>query len=234
MLHETLLRWRGDGFAAVHYGFVLKTLDKNLETAVIFLREGIESGAEGTNDGRFYFQLGDALTRLSRTEEAHEVYRQGAAKNVFLSEHQRSLYNVDHLTARPFWTIAESGYKKHFRVLEENWRKIRDEALTVLNQQGYFIDEAESLRDFGDWKQFELFARGQKNTKNCQRTPFTCKLIETFPDARLCKRGQVKFSVMHAKTHVWPHCGPTNCRLRAHLGLKVPANTYLRVAKETR
>ena len=30
------------------------------------------------------------------------------------------------------------------------------------------------------------------------------------------------------------HCGPTNCRLRAHLGLKTPSNTFLRVANETR
>ena len=33
---------------------------------------------------------------------------------------------------------------------------------------------------------------------------------------------QIKFSVMQGGTHVWSHCGPTNCRLRAHLGLIVP------------
>ena len=27
---------------------------------------------------------------------------------------------------------------------------------------------------------------------------------------------------MEGGTHVWAHCGPTNCRLRAHLGLVVP------------
>lgn len=30
------------------------------------------------------------------------------------------------------------------------------------------------------------------------------------------------------------HCGPTNCRLRAHLGLKVPEKTSIRVATETK
>uniref|UniRef100_A0A3B4Z1W2 Aspartyl/asparaginy/proline hydroxylase domain-containing protein n=1 Tax=Stegastes partitus TaxID=144197 RepID=A0A3B4Z1W2_9TELE len=29
-------------------------------------------------------------------------------------------------------------------------------------------------------------------------------------------------TVMHPGTHVWPHTGPTNCRLRMHLGLVVP------------
>uniref|UniRef100_A0A3Q2CVD3 Un-named hu7910 n=1 Tax=Cyprinodon variegatus TaxID=28743 RepID=A0A3Q2CVD3_CYPVA len=30
------------------------------------------------------------------------------------------------------------------------------------------------------------------------------------------------FSVMQPGTHVWPHTGPTNCRLRMHLGLVIP------------
>lgn len=227
-------RWRYDGFAAVHYGFVLKNLDKDYKTAVMFLRQGIESDEEGTQDGRFYFALGDALMRLGQTDEAHAVYTEAAKKKLFLSPYQRSLYNVDHLKSRPFWTLAESGYKHEFRTLQDNWKRIRDEGLSVLSKEGYFTNESENLRDFGDWKQFELFARGQKNSKNCERTPYTCKLIETFPAARFCKRGQVKFSVMHPGTHVWPHCGPTNCRLRAHLGLKTAEKTVLRVVKETK
>ena len=39
---------------------------------------------------------------------------------------------------------------------------------------------------------------------------------------------------MHPGTHVHAHCGPTNCRLRAHLGLIVPADTFLRVAIATK
>ena len=45
---------------------------------------------------------------------------------------------------------------------------------------------------------------------------------------------QVKFSVMHPGVHVWPHCGPTNCRLRSHLGLVVPEGVKIRVVDETR
>lgn len=234
VLHNVLLRWRDDGFAQVHYGFVLKNLDNNLEEAIVFLKEGIESGVNGTQDGRFYFNLGDALQRLGRREEAMEIYRKGALMKLFPSEYQRSLYNVKHLKPQPFWTKTETMYAKYFDILEQNYEKIREEGLGALNDKGYFVDEAESLKDVGDWKQFELFARGNKNMKNCQKAPFTCKIIETFPAARHCKRGQVKFSVMHPGTHVWPHCGPTNCRLRAHLGLKVPANTNIRVAEEKR
>ncbi|XP_031625647.1 aspartyl/asparaginyl beta-hydroxylase isoform X3 [Contarinia nasturtii] len=234
VLHMTLQRWRDDGFAAVHYGFVLKNLDHNLEHAVIFLRQGIESGANGTSDGRFYFNLGDALIRLGRQDEAKEIFKEAAKKKLFPSEYQRSLYNLKHLKAQPFWTLAETGYKHEFQTLEQNWKRIRDEGLNLLNDIGYFSDEAENLRDTGVWKQFELFARGKRNDENCKRASFTCKLIETFPAARFCKRGQVKFSVMHPNTHVWPHCGPTNCRLRAHLALKTADKTSIRVATETK
>lgn len=235
VLHETLLKWRHDGFAAVHYGFVLKNLDQNMEAAVQFLREGIKSNANGTQDGRFYFNLGDALQRLGRQTEAMEIYRIGAKKKLFLSEYQRSLYNVNRLKSRPFWTIQETGYKKYFQILIDNWQNIRAEGMNVLNEtQNLFTNETENLKDIGDWKQYTLFARGQKMAKNCQRTPLTCKIIETFSAARFCTRGQIKFSVMHPGTHIWPHCGPTNCRIRAHLGLIVPDNTFLRVATENR
>lgn len=121
-----------------------------------------------------------------------------------------------------------------FRYLKQYWKKIRDEGLSALDEKGYFLDETENLRDTGEWKQFELFSRGQKNTKNCAKSQITCGIIEKIAEAKSCKRGQTKFSVMHPGTHVWPHCGPTNCRLRVHLGLKVPPKTYLRVANEIR
>lgn len=160
------------------------------------------------------------------------MFQKGADLKLFPSEYQRSLYNVDRLKSHPFWTKAETTYKNDFTEITKYWLIIRDEGLKLLNEQGLFKDEQESLRDFGDWKQLDLFVRGQK-TKDCHRAPFTCKLIDSFEAAK-CKRGQVKFSVMHPGTHVHSHCGPTNCRLRAHLGLKVPANTFIRVVNETR
>lgn len=234
MLHNTLLKWRSDGFALVHYGFVLKNLDNDMEGAVQYLSEGIETRAEGTVDGRFYFALGDTLLRLGRVEEARRIYQQGAELKLFLNEYQRSLYNVDRLPSRPFWSKQETGVADQLHILEQNWELIRDEGLSVLGQGGYFKDETENLRDRGQWKQFDLFSRGKRVPGHCEKTPFTCKIIEMFPAARTCTRGQVKFSVMHPGTHVWPHCGPTNCRIRAHLGLQVPINTFIRVATETK
>jgi len=122
-----------------------------------------------------------------------------------------------------------------YRNLEANWMTIRDEALQLLKsgRDSLFREEAEQLREVGDWRQFELFSRGVKNPQ-CDRVPFTCRTIEVFQPAAGCRRGQVKFSIMEPGSHVWPHCGPTNCRLRAHLGLIVPSNVSIRVADKTK
>nr|XP_030715539.1 aspartyl/asparaginyl beta-hydroxylase isoform X5 [Globicephala melas] len=56
-----------DGFAKVHYGFILKAQNKIAES-IPYLKEGIESGDPGTDDGRFYFHLGDAMQRIGNKE----------------------------------------------------------------------------------------------------------------------------------------------------------------------
>jgi aspartate beta-hydroxylase len=75
ILEDTLRRWPQNGFAQVHYGFILKTGDNNNEAAVDYLTRGIATREPGTIDGRFFFHLGDALTRLGRREETSKVTR---------------------------------------------------------------------------------------------------------------------------------------------------------------
>jgi len=100
-----------------------------------------------------------------------QVYMEGERENLFLSWQQRSLYNVDRLTARPWWSKEDTTYSAFFDLLEANWRDIRDEGVSLLTleaPQG-FADEAENLRDSGDWKQYELFSRGKKNVQHCNQ-----------------------------------------------------------------
>ncbi|KAL0268461.1 UNVERIFIED_CONTAM: hypothetical protein PYX00_010398 [Menopon gallinae] len=235
VLNETLKTWPKNGFALVHYGFILKTVDNNHAEAADMFIAGIKTKEPGVIDGRFFFHLGDALNRIGRGKEAMEWYDQGVKEGLFLSKYQRSLYNVNRLKGQPWWTHDETTYQDFFKKLEKNWQKIRDEGLALLNGKGVnlFKQEAENLKDTGDWRQLDLYFRGRRHS-NCDQAPYTCSLISSFHPASTCTRGQVKFSVMLPSTHVWPHCGPTNCRLRSHLGLVIPKNTFLRVAEETR
>ncbi|XP_062850101.1 aspartyl/asparaginyl beta-hydroxylase isoform X5 [Trichomycterus rosablanca] len=224
-----------DGFAKVHYGFILKSENKIAES-IPYLKEGLESEAPGTNDGRFYFHLGDALQRVGEPAQAHEWYETGYRNGHFASVWQRSLYNVAGLKAQPWWTAKETGYTDLVRMLERNWMTFRDEALAVMDAgSGLFVPEDENLRETGDWGQFTLWQQGRKVGSACQSVPKTCALMERFKDSTSCKRGQIKFSVMQPGTHVWPHTGPTNCRLRMHLGLVIPTKgCKIRCTNETR
>jgi len=224
-----------EGFALGHLGFILKleaTDPKSGQTpeeqvavlsrAVDHLRQGIDSGEPGVSkEGKFYFHLGDGLRRLGRQQSADQVYQDGADRGVFLSFWQRSLYNVNPLKAQPIWSLEETGIGQQLENIASKWSEIEQEASFIF-QQGYYVSEGESLQDKGHWSQFELFRRGRPNKANCDKAPTTCDLIKTIPEISSNKRGQVKFSVMEAGTHVHAHSGPTNCRLRAHLGLKIP------------
>uniref|UniRef100_A0A665VHQ0 Un-named hu7910 n=1 Tax=Echeneis naucrates TaxID=173247 RepID=A0A665VHQ0_ECHNA len=224
----------GNGFAKVHYGFILKSENKIAES-IPYLKEGLESGEPGTDDGRFYFHLGDALQRVG-DNSAYHWYELGHQRGHFASVWQRSLYNVDGLKAQPWWTPKETGYMDLVKMLERNWRTIRDEALAVMDQStGLFIPEEENLREKGEWGQYTLWQQGRIVGNSCQGVPKTCSLLERYPEATACKRGQIKFSVMQPNTHVWPHTGPTNCRLRMHLGLVIPKQgCRIRCTNQTR
>lgn len=231
---EVLASAPRDGFAKVHYGFILKSENKIAES-IPYLREGLESGEPGTDDGRFYFHLGDALQRVGDSS-AYDWYEAGHQRGHFASLWQRSLYNVQGLRAQPWWTAEQTGYTDLVKVLERNWLTIRDEALSVLDSNsGQFLPEDENLREKGDWGQFTLWQQGRKVASSCRSVPKTCALMERFPETTGCKRGQIKFSVMQPGTHVWPHTGPTNCRLRMHLGLVIPSKgCRIRCTNQTR
>lgn len=231
---EVLSVTPNDGFAKVHYGFILKAQNKIAES-IPYLKEGIESGDPGTDDGRFYFHLGDAMQRVGN-KEAYKWYELGHKRGHFASVWQRSLYNVNGLKAQPWWTPRETGYTELVKSLERNWKLIRDEGLMVMDKaKGLFLPEDENLREKGDWSQFTLWQQGRKNENACKGAPKTCTLLEKFSETTGCRRGQIKYSVMHPGTHVWPHTGPTNCRLRMHLGLVIPKEgCKIRCANETR
>jgi aspartate beta-hydroxylase len=221
-----------NSYASAHLGFLVKTGAgrgdvETLQEGVTLLQTGLAKKNKDVLDGRFFLHLGDGLRRLGKSQEADIVFQDGAELGLFPSFWQRSLFNVDGLKAQPLWTLAETGIEDHLATFVDNWQVIRDEALEVLkdDHQPGFIQEGENLADTGFWAQFELYRQGQKITKNCLRTPVTCALVDNVPQVSSNRRGQVKFSLMRGGTHAFAHAGPTNCRLRSHLGLSVQSSS---------
>lgn len=231
VLKEILQRWPKDRVALAHLGFVLKTRHNRLEEAVDLFQKALEGDIGPANEPRFYYHLGDALLLLGRYEEAHQVHVRGAKLGHFLSPSQRSLYNVERLKSRPWWNLDETPYTKLARSLENSWREILKEGNAA---RAMYEEEKEGLKERGEWSQLDLFVRGQEIPERCKRAPVTCSIVRREAAAAGCRRGQIKFSVMEAGTHVRPHVGPTNCRLRMHLALTNTKNTFIRVDKEIR
>ncbi|GBP62339.1 hypothetical protein EVAR_42083_1 [Eumeta japonica] len=231
VLKETLRRWPDDQVALAHYGFVLKTQHNRLEEAVDLFEKALKDDSGPACEARFYYHLGDALLLLGRFPEAHMVHKRGAALGHFLSPSQRSLYNVPRLKSQPWWDVSQTPYSNLARALEASWRKILQEGEAA---RALYEQEKEGLREKGEWSQLDLFVRGQEVPGRCKRAPVTCGIVRAEPAAASCRRGQIKFSLIEPGTHVRPHVGPTNCRLRMHLGLSNTTGTYLRVDRETR
>merc|ERR550519_2710237 len=63
----------------------------------------------------------------------------------------------------------------------------------------------------------------------CKNALFTCRMIQQFPAAAGCPKCKASFSLVDPGTLIPAHAGPTNTRLRAHLGLVVPKKGDLRI-----
>ena len=59
--------------ALVHYGFILKQVDKKFDDSIEYLKRGIDTLDKKILDGRFFYHLGDALQRVNKTEEV-DIY----------------------------------------------------------------------------------------------------------------------------------------------------------------
>ena len=117
------------------------------------------------------------------------------------------------------------------RDLESVADKIAAE-VRALSDSG-FQDQAENIARSGRWSVLFLYERGLKNEDNCSRCPETVAVIEANRTV-LSLGGLAYFSRLEPGARVAPHTGPTNMRLRCHLGIDVPQGCGLRVGDVTR
>lgn len=136
----------------------------------------------------------------------------------------------------PWW---DAGDLATSTLLANEFETIRDEFINILCCGQLRLHPQSNggprrqLSD-GDWNIFELCSHGHMNTSNAILAPRTVQVLERMPDTTSHRNGLVYFSVLHPHVHVSAHCGPTNSRIRIHLGLRVPEGSSMRVGYETR
>jgi len=109
-------------------------------------------------------------------------------------------------------------------ILENAYHEILSELIQIRQEQERkSFDLIESSNYGGQWSAFYFYNQGRKNEENCMKCPFTTRVIENLPDVMADSAiGYVYFSVVAPGTHITPHCGPINTKLRCHLSLIVP------------
>lgn len=116
--------------------------------------------------------------------------------------------------------------------LRSHYEEIRTEILDL--DPARFQPESEPIRRSGQWDVAFFYERGRRHDQICLACPITARGIEAYPTVRTLG-GLIYASRMRPGTHIEPHRGPTNLRLRCHLGLKVPeGDCAIRVGRETR
>ena len=109
----------------------------------------------------------------------------------------------------------ESGFQ-HYRSpkasADENTNDVTQ------NNNGAVVELGESVTDRGQWNVCYFYLHGMDFADNLDRCPITAEAIDSVPR----QYHHALFSALAPDTHVKPHCGPTNKKLRCHLPLHIP------------
>jgi len=152
----------------------------------------------------------------------------GLQKPRYTEKLQRPKHYFPGLIAKPWHEPADHEWTA---ALEKGYEVIRDE-FSQIHSPELFHPQHQGLTDAGRWDVYYLYYSGRTAEDNCRRCPRTTELIESL--SGVSNSGLVYFSVLSGNTHIAPHCGPVNTRLRCHLGLIVPEECRIRVGTETR
>jgi len=130
---------------------------------------------------------------------------------------QRPLHLVRGIAARPFWDEPQRGesfpWLQHI-TSPEKVAIIRKEAHAAVNSS---VAQSEGIHLTGRWGETHLIKAG-RIASGAAAHPRTMSILQSsggdFINAR--------FSYVHPGTHISPHCGVSNAKLRAHLALTAP------------
>ncbi len=91
-----------------------------------------------------------------------------------------------------------------------------------------FQDEAENIGRSGRWSILFLLQLGRRHEANLAECPVLSSIIDRHKEL-ITHAGSMYFSCLDPHTRVESHRGPTNMRLRCHLGIDVPEGCGVKV-----
>lgn len=134
------------------------------------------------------------------------------------------------LSSQPFHDAARFPVTS---ALEAAFDAVRGE-IEALAGRDYAPELEGHLMDRGAWDVFNFYERGRRNEGNCTRCPTIARIIDGYDTLRT-SAGVHYASRLSPGAHIRTHRGPTNIRMRCHLGIQIPAgDCAIRVGDDTR
>ena len=146
--------------------------------------------------------------------------------------HEPSEEHIEGLTAQSFWETTEFPWAN---ALEEKSHIIQEEFMAKLQSDSDLFVGDSNLQNSvmgGGWSAIRLQRLGVWNLENCKEFPKTYELIKEL-DIPLAVRG-VCFARQKPYSGVKTHSDGRNFILTSHLGIKIPKDCWIEVAKERR
>jgi len=204
----------------------------SLRNFALELRQRVETtpskvtltGKASVTDG---FQRGEVVILDKQHSDVEQVRLQRYFQSLVYNQEDPGMGFFPALNSKPWhdpysFTVA--------RALENAYSEISREVLAL--EYSEFQTESEEIGRVGSWTVFFLYERGRKHFRNCSRCPATTRIIEDYETVRTLA-GMAYVSKMTPGTHIAPHHGPTNIRVRCHLGIRIPqGDCGLRVDNE--
>ncbi|OWF42266.1 aspartate beta-hydroxylase domain-containing protein 2-like [Mizuhopecten yessoensis] len=144
------------------------------------------------------------------------------------SEQKPEVFYLHGLTAMPWWT-SSFHFATDVKILEDNFNVICQEFFQV-NSDSRAFWKVNSTPN-GQWKVLHLVNQGKVQRDMVDLCPKTFDIASSL-QSLMTKNvfANVAFSVIEPGTVITEHYGPTNTRLRCHLGLVTPSSCHLCVA----
>ena len=195
-----------------------KTIVENMAAA-------LQNDKLNSSTAKYIYPYSQLLTKVGKYDEFCLLTERAVQAGILKGFFQRSTRFVKNIKSKPLWNVHETGMIEVLYKISKKWKMIAKEAM-LLKKYGKFISDHENLGNRKKWHVYYLYEHGKIHKGNCVNARYTCRI---FHDLSICPKCLVMFSMMESGTHVFPHIGPTNERLRVHIGLDIP-EPYTQVA----
>ena len=175
-------------------------------------------------------RFGQSLELVGNSRLKNGLYEIGVKNGVWPSKMQRPEMDYSRgLTSRPW---HDSNQFPFVQILEKKYTVFKEELYNILSSNGtMFGTENENLNTFsgGDWTAL-IIKSAQGYSTFSSHLPRTRQILQSFSEEFLL----VKYSSLKPGTHILPHTGPSNKRLRAHFCITHTGGARIRVGEEWR